>query len=116
MTDDELKGLFDAVRQDTTAIRQETSALRLDVTALQEDNRAIRRENAEAHEATRNEFRQTADRIAAETRRLFEVYAERLESRIDLVAESAESISEIVQRRVGAVEAAIASSTAETRQ
>jgi hypothetical protein len=79
MTDDELKRLFDTMRQ---------------------DNHAVRQENAAAH---------------AETRRHFEVSAERLEKRFDTLAESVIAINEKVERRIGAVEAAIERTATDTQ-
>ena len=72
MTDDELKRLFDAVRQ----------------------------ESAAAH---------------AETRRHFEISAERLEKRFDTLAESVIAINEKVERRISAVEASIERTATDTQ-
>jgi hypothetical protein len=87
MTDDELKSLFDALRQ----------------------------ENATGQAETRHDFHQTANQLSEETRRHFEVFSERLEKRFDLLAESVRAIDEKVDRRVGAVELAIGNSAAETQ-
>ena len=76
---------------------------------------AMREENAAAHQATRNDFHRTADRLAEETGQHFEFFAERLEKRIDLLAESVQTLNEMVHRRVGAVELAVTNSAAETQ-
>src|SRR5258706_16456948 len=83
MTDEELNGLFSALRE----------------------------ESAVAHEVTRNDFRKTAE----ESRRHFEVLTERRDKRFDFLAEAVQTIDEKVDRRVGAVEAAIVNSAAETQ-
>jgi chromosome segregation ATPase len=46
MTDDELKGLFEGLREDNAAVRGDVGALRQDVTALREDGAAWRGEFA----------------------------------------------------------------------
>jgi septal ring factor EnvC (AmiA/AmiB activator) len=79
MTDDELKAMFEALRQENVATRQE---------------------NAAAH---------------VETRRHFDVTAERLESRIDLVAESVGLLDEKCERRFTAIEQSIERNAAETQ-
>ena len=73
MTDDELKGLFEAMRQEMTggfaAVRQE----------MTDGFAAIRKENAAAH---------------AETRTQFGTYQEHLEGRFELLAETVQLLDE----------------------
>src|SRR5258706_873777 len=85
VTDDELKGLFEAMRQEMTggfeAMRQEMTggfaAVRQEMTAMRQETEdrfdAMRQENAAAH---------------AETRRQFGATQEHLESRFELLAET----------------------------
>ncbi len=86
MTDEELKSLFDAMRQDTAAMLQE--------------NAATRQENAAAHE---------------ETRRHFDVAAERLEKRFGLLAESVAHLDDELQRTRTSLDEKIDRTAAETQ-
>ncbi|SRR6266446_7356254 len=70
MTDEELKHLFEAMRQDTAAMREDNVAMHVETRATVE---AMRQENAAMH---------------VETRRHFDVAVERMEKRFDLLAES----------------------------
>lgn len=93
MTDDELKGLFDALRQENAAARQENAAAR-------QENAAARQENAAAHE---------------QTRRQFDVTVERIEKRFDLLAETAQHIEEELRRTGARLDEKIERSAAETQ-
>lgn len=73
MSDDELKKLFGALREDVTAIREE---------------------NAAAHAETRRDSRE----VAAENRRLFEITTEGLRHEIRLVAEKVMLVDEKLDR------------------
>ena len=90
MTDDELKRLFETMRQDNAAIRAETAAIRQDNTAIRAETAAMRQENAA-------KWQENAA-AHAETRRHFEVIAERLEKKIDAVAESVAIVDEKLDR------------------
>ena len=90
MTDDELKRLFDALRQDTTEIRQE---------------------NAAAHEKTRQHFDVSVD----ETRRHFDVSVEQMEKRFDLLAESVAHLDGELQRTRISLDEKIEGTAAETQ-
>ncbi|HXA16663.1 MAG TPA: hypothetical protein VN380_06710 [Thermoanaerobaculia bacterium] len=103
MTDDELKSLFETMRQEMTAMRQET-ADRFD--AMRQENGAMRQETADRFDAMRQETsdrfdamrQETSDRFDAihlenaaahaETRRQFGASQEHLEGRIELLAET----------------------------
>ena len=92
MTDDELKSLFETMRQEMTAMRQET-ADRFD--AMRQENGAMRQETADRFDAMRQETSDRFDAIHlenaaahAETRRQFGASQEHLEGRIELLAET----------------------------
>lgn len=70
MTDDELKSLFDALRQ----------------------------ENAAAHTETRRDLNETADRLSAENRQYFEVATEATRHAIGLIAGRVRGIDERLTR------------------
>jgi hypothetical protein len=79
VTDDELKGLFQAMRQEMAEMRQE---------------------NAEAH---------------AETRRHMDVVIERVDGRIDLLAEALQLVNENLQSKIVALDQKVDKTTAETQ-
>jgi hypothetical protein len=86
MADDELKPLFDEMRQ---------------------ENAAAREENAAAHAETRRFFAETADRIAAENRHFFAVGTEATRHEIQLVAESLAQTREQLARTASGHDAKI---------
>lgn len=72
MTDDELRSLFESLRQ----------------------------ENAAAHEETRRHFNETADRNSAENRHHFDVASEDTRHQIQLVAESVVATRDEIHREL----------------
>jgi hypothetical protein len=85
MTDEELRQLFEAIRQENAAAHEET-------------RRALRQENIAAHEETRRALRQENAGAHEETRRLSNVTAEGLRQEIRLVAESVLKVDEKLDR------------------
>ena len=97
MTDEELKQLFESMRQ----------------------------ENSAAHVETRNQFARIDTRFAtlenkvestaAETRRHFDVAVERIEKRFDLLTETVQHLDEKIDRRTVDLEEKIERTAAETQ-
>ena len=85
MTDEELRQLFEAIRQENAAAHEET-------------RRALRQENAAAHEETRRALRQENAAAHEETRRLSNVTAEALRREIQIVAEGVTRVDEKIDR------------------
>jgi hypothetical protein len=113
MSDDELKSLFESLRQDNAAAHADTRReMREAIGAVNEENadtrremqetaRAIREENAD----TRREMQETTRAIReenavahSETRRHFDVTAERLDQRFDFLAESVQHVHQKLDR------------------
>lgn len=69
MTDDELKGLFEALRQET-----------------------------------RSDFRETTEKVAAETRYQLDIAIEHFDKRFDVLAESITNVDEKLERKSAALE------------
>lgn len=86
MTDDELKQLFDAMRQESAAARQE--------------NAAARQENAAAHAETRRHV----DETAVAMRLQFDIAVEDSKSRFDLLAEGLKTVDEKLGRKIADLE------------
>jgi len=82
VSDEELKQLFEALRQENAAGHVETRQY-VDRTAV--------------------ETRQYIDEVNAETRRHFDVTAERLQSSIHLVAENVERVDQKLDRETAAI-------------
>jgi hypothetical protein len=101
MTDEELKSLFEALRQDGVALRRE--------------NVAMREENAAAHEETRRQFAEVADRIATENRHFFAVGAEGLRHEIQLVAEGVTWTQEALTREAADIRDEVRRTATETQ-
>jgi len=87
MTDDELKRLFEEMRQ---------------------ENAATRKENAAAHAETRRLF----DAKAEEMKRHFDVTREDVERRFDSLAEAVQMLDEKMERRFTDVDSSIAETQA----
>ncbi|HVT05419.1 MAG TPA: hypothetical protein VHL58_18820 [Thermoanaerobaculia bacterium] len=101
MTDDELKPLFDALRQDNAAAQAETRRdFRETADRLAAENAATRQENAAMH---------------AETRRHFDVAVERLEKRFDTLGETVEHLDEKLDRTRASLDETIDRTAAETQ-
>jgi hypothetical protein len=108
VTDDELKSLFEAMRQESAAIRhemrEETAAIRHETAAIRhemrEETTAIRQENAAAH---------------AETRHLFVMALEAFEHKIQLVAEGVALTREELARAAAGLDEKIERTAAETQ-
>jgi chromosome segregation ATPase len=83
MTDDELKGLFDALRQ---------------------ENAATRAENAAAHAETRDQLRAEMRATAADNRHQLAVAIEHFDQRFDLLAESIVTVDEKLDRKAASIE------------
>jgi hypothetical protein len=86
VTDDELKQLFDAMRQESAAARQE--------------NAAARQENAAAHAETRRHV----DETAVAMRLQFDIAVEDSKSRFDLLAEGLKTVDEKLGRKIADLE------------
>jgi 2',3'-cyclic-nucleotide 2'-phosphodiesterase (5'-nucleotidase family) len=123
VTDDELKGLFEAMRQETAAMRGETAS-RFDAmreeTALRFDE--VREENAAAHAETRSHVDASVERLErkvdAAVDRLenkFDVTREHLESRFELLAETVQLVNENQRANVLALDQKIDQKIAETQ-
>jgi hypothetical protein len=123
VTDEELKGLFEAARRETAAafeaarqetaagfaaVRQETSAgfaavrqeTAAEFAAIREENAATRRENAELH---------------VETRRHFEIVAERLNKRVDFAVEGIAAVDQKLDRNAADIREEMRSGFADTQ-
>ena len=101
MTDDELKGLFETLRQENIAAHVETRQY-VDRSAAETREYVDRSVDRSAAE-TREYVDRSIDQSAAETRRQFEATAERLESKIELVAESVVRVDEKIDRETAAI-------------
>lgn len=93
MTDDELKQLFDSVRQESVAARQESVAARQEIAA-------IRQENAAEH---------------AETRRQFGIATEEFRSRFDLLAEAIVTVDQKLTGEIAELEERMEQGFADTQ-
>jgi hypothetical protein len=100
MIDDDLKGLFQEMRQSITAIQQEMTVANQKTAAIQQEIAAVRQENAVAH---------------AETRRHFEVVAERSEHKIALLAESVIQTREFLNREATDIREEVRRTASETQ-
>lgn len=98
MTDDELRGLLEALRQDSVATREESAAARRESVVAREETAAARQESAAAHAETRRLFSETVERIATENRHFFAAGAEGLRHEIQLVAEGVAATREQLVR------------------
>ena len=87
MNDDELKGLLEALRQDSAA----------------------------AHTETRNLFAETADRIGAENRQFFRVEAKELRHEIQLVAEDVVANRQAIDREAAETREELRQTAADTQ-
>jgi predicted nucleic acid-binding Zn-ribbon protein len=94
MTDDELKGLFDALRQENVASREE---------------------NAAAHAGTRRQFAEVAARIATENQHFFAAGAEALRHEIQLIAESVTGTREALNREAAGIREEVRRTATETQ-
>jgi hypothetical protein len=132
MTDDELKALFDGLRQDNAVAHAETRRLLREENAdahaetrrlLREENadahaetrRLLREENADAHAETRRLLREENADAHAETRRLFVVTVERIDSRVDLLAEGLADTRQLLAREMSAIREEMRKGFAETQ-
>jgi phage shock protein A len=87
MTDDELKRQFDATRQ----------------------------ENAAAHAETRQEFKDTVDRLSAENRQYFEVATEAFKGQVQLIAEKVIGVTEELRRETADIRQEMRTGFADTQ-
>ena len=115
MTDDELRGLLEALRQDSSAIREDNAAIRQDNAAIREDNAAIRGENAAAHAETRRQFAEAAARIAADNQHFFATGADQLRHEIQLVAEGVTGTREALNREAADIRDEVRRTATETQ-
>jgi uncharacterized protein (DUF3084 family) len=106
MTDEELKGLFEAIRQEIAAMRQET---RQETAGTRQEIAAMRQETRQEIAATRQEtaviwqeigsMRQENEAAHAETRRHFDVALEGNRHEIRLIAEKVLRLEEKMETK-----------------
>jgi hypothetical protein len=101
MTDDDLKGLFAAIRQENAVARDE--------------NAAIRQENAAEHAETRRQFEETVNRLSAENRQSFEVATEAFKHQVELIAEKVIGVTEELRRETAGIRVEMRNGFADTQ-
>ncbi len=75
----------------------------------------MRQEEDAAHAETRRHFDQTADRLAAENRRFFEISTEATKHQIGFIAERVAQFDEKLDRNTGEIQEEIKRTAAETQ-
>lgn len=94
MTDEELKSLFEAMRQENAAAHADTRA----------EIAAVRIDNAAAHAETRVNLRAYTDEKISELRRHFDVLTEAVRHEVQLVAEGYQALDNKLEREVHRLE------------
>ncbi|MEA2488779.1 MAG: hypothetical protein QOH21_571 [Acidobacteriota bacterium] len=102
MTDDELKRLFESLRQESRSDFQEIAD------RLAADSR-------QQLEITRSEFRETTTRVAADSRNQVEVAIEHFNDRFDLLGEAIALVDEKLDRKTSSIEDRMDRGFAETQ-
>jgi uncharacterized protein (DUF3084 family) len=132
MTDEELKRLFDEIREDSAAARgesaaarEESAAARAENAAAREESAAARAENAAAHAETRRqvgdlhqeiaEVRREAGETAIQTRHYFDVAVEAFRDQVQLVAEKVVALGEELHRETADIRLEMRTGFAETQ-
>ncbi len=87
MTDDDLKSLFDTMRQ----------------------------ENAATHAGTRRQFEETANRLSAENRHFFEVATEAFKHQVELIADKVIGVTEELRRETADIRLEMRTGFADTQ-
>jgi hypothetical protein len=109
MTDDELRSLFDAMRQENAAAHGETRQ------ANAAEIAALRKENVAAHAETRQMFEETTTRITAENRHQLELALEGFRGQVELIAEKVVGVTEELHRESADIRREIRAGFAETQ-
>jgi|SRR5947207_8616683 len=132
MSDEELRQLFDTMRQENAAAHEETRRVLRDETAAshEETRRVLREESAAAHEETRAVFRQEivkavddAKRVMRHegeldrrnTRELYEINLDKLESTMQFLGEGIQLGDQKLERHVADIRAEMRSGFVETQ-
>jgi septal ring factor EnvC (AmiA/AmiB activator) len=135
VTDDELRGLFDAMREDIGAIRADNAAMHANIGAIQaniammqsniatmqSDNSGIHADigamqtDIGAIRADSAAMREENAAARAEMRRHFDVVTEATHSKIQVVAESVLMVNEKLDRKAAELHEKIDSAVSETR-
>ena len=108
VTDDELKSLFNVMRQENAVAHAETRRQVENLSLRVDDTTAETRQQVE-------NLRLHVDETTTETRRQFNVAVEHFDHRFDLLAEAITTVDEKAERRAAALEERMEHGFAETR-